>query len=141
MHELEFLLTEAVAKGIKVPKRDGTWGTETIKPPFNVEYDEGTGVSRIVLTNPEHQLHVLAEWVRGKRFGLRSCVTKAQWPFALDTSIRAADNHPRLRRIRPVMTLMGTGPADSRHTDPPGKATVFAWGWPGEYTCPSISAS
>jgi hypothetical protein len=77
-HELEFLLTEAVAKGIKVPKRDGTWGTETIKPPFNVEYDEVTGVSRIVLTNPEHQLHVLAEWVRGKRFGLRSCVTKAQ---------------------------------------------------------------
>ncbi len=77
-HELEFLLTEAVAKGIKVPKKDGGWGTETVKPPFNVEYNEETGVSRIVLTNPEHQLHVLAEWVRLKRFALRGAITKAQ---------------------------------------------------------------
>lgn len=77
-HELEFLLTEAVAKGIKVPKTDGSWGTETVRPPFNVEFDEVTGVSRIVLTNPEHQIHVLAEWVRLKRFALRGAVTKAE---------------------------------------------------------------
>jgi hypothetical protein len=78
LHELEFLLTEAVAKGINLPKKDGSWGTENVKPPFNVEYDETTGVSRIVLTQPEHQLHVLAQWVRQKRFGLRACITKAE---------------------------------------------------------------
>ena len=76
-HELEFLLTEAVAKGIKLPKKDG-WGTETVRPPFNVEYDESTGISRIVLTNPEHQIHILAELVRLKRFALRGALTKAE---------------------------------------------------------------
>ena len=79
-HELEFLLTEAVAKGFKIDK----WvnGKNVYKfegvPPFNVEYDDATGVSRIVLTEPEHQLHVLAQWVRSKRFGLRACITKAE---------------------------------------------------------------
>ena len=76
-HEVEFLLTEAVAKGIKT----GNWVNnqpEIVKPPFNVEYDEATGVSRIVLTNPNHQIHILAEIARLKRFALRGAVTKAE---------------------------------------------------------------
>jgi hypothetical protein len=73
-HELEWLLAEAVAKGIRLDP----YSSVVTKPPFDLTDPDQFGVSRIVLRDPTHQLHVLTQWYRCKRFGERVCITKLE---------------------------------------------------------------
>ena len=78
VHELEKLLVDAVRNGITIEQYAGGQGKKGhIMPAFDLTEVDASGVSRIVLRNPAHQLHVLAQWVRTKSFGDRVCLTKA----------------------------------------------------------------
>jgi hypothetical protein len=78
-HELEWLLAEAVKNGITLEKKvNGQWQKQQIQPAFDLVGPDACGVHRIVLRDPEHQLHVLAQWYRTRRFGERVCTTKAE---------------------------------------------------------------
>jgi hypothetical protein len=78
-HELEWLLAEAVKHGITLEKKvNGQWQKQQIQPAFDLVGPDACGVHRIVLRDPEHQLHVLAQWYRTRRFGERVCTTKAE---------------------------------------------------------------
>ncbi len=78
-HELEWLLAEAVKNGITLEKKvNGQWQKQQIQPAFDLVGPDACGVHRIVLRDPEHQLQVLAQWYRTRRFGERVCTTKAE---------------------------------------------------------------
>jgi hypothetical protein len=77
-HELEWLLAEAVKHGITLEEKvGGQWQRQNVMPEFDLETD-ANGIHHIVLRNPRHQLHVLAQWYRARRFGERNCTTKCE---------------------------------------------------------------
>ena len=78
-HELDWLLADAVKNGITVEQQvNGQWQKQAIQPAFDLVGPDAGGVHRIVLRDPAHQLHVLAQWYRTRRFGERVCTTKAE---------------------------------------------------------------
>jgi hypothetical protein len=77
--ELEFLLAEAVQHGITIEgKVNGQWQKQLVMPEYDLTAPDAFGIHRILLRHPAHQLHVLAQWYRTKRFGERVCTTKAE---------------------------------------------------------------
>jgi hypothetical protein len=77
-HELEWLLAEAVKNGITIEETvNGQWQRKLVMPGFDL-VETPSGIHHIVLRDPKHQLHVLAQWYRTRRFGERVCTTKAE---------------------------------------------------------------
>ncbi len=77
-HELEWLLAEAVKNGITIEEKvNGQWQRREVMPDFDL-VEGPDGIHRIVLRDPRHQLHILAQWYRTRRFGERVCTTKAE---------------------------------------------------------------